>query len=285
MFSLVLYVALMLFLDSVVDEDHGKRFFESEREKERKQKENFRTLVTYSTGMADVVIPISSVLERYVLNAWKKFGVERIMRDKRGFVFINFFSSAGLEGVLEHGPWPIHSLPLILRKWTLTAGLSRWFECYCYSTWYSLDVGFVYCHCMLDGNGVMMHILRWNMSGNHQDVVMIGSKLGIEIFFCGPVTRKQEVKVDRNRPKKQQFIPVRTKTARGASTPFSNVFEVPGDLEDDGHLDALNARDPKRTMRYSGVTFSTLREDNGNFMEDLVDVTKKKMGAHPRKTM
>nr|GEY03589.1 hypothetical protein [Tanacetum cinerariifolium] len=45
----------------------------------------------------------------------------------------------------------------------------------------------------------------------------------------------------------------------------SNVVEVFGDLEDDGHLDALDAKDPKHD---SG--------DNGKFMDDLVDDTKKK---------
>ncbi|GJV92510.1 hypothetical protein Tco_1540323 [Tanacetum coccineum] len=53
--------------------------------------------------------------------------------------------------------------------------------------------------------------------------------------------------MDRNHLKKQQFIHVKLKTVRGVSTstntPISNVFEVLGDLEDDGHLDALDIED------------------------------------------
>ncbi|GJW80574.1 hypothetical protein Tco_0144549 [Tanacetum coccineum] len=48
--------------------------------------------------------------------------------------------------------------------------------------------------------------------------------------------------MDGNRPKKQKFIPFKLKNTKGVSTSnntsVSNVFEVLGDLEDDGHLDA-----------------------------------------------
>ncbi|GJX56632.1 zinc knuckle CX2CX4HX4C containing protein [Tanacetum coccineum] len=64
-----------------------------------------------------------SLVERCMLNSWKKFGVERIMGDKMGVVFIKFSSTNGLEGVLEHGSWLIRSVPLILRKWISTAEL------------------------------------------------------------------------------------------------------------------------------------------------------------------
>nr|GFD32348.1 hypothetical protein [Tanacetum cinerariifolium] len=47
------------------------------------------------------------------------------MGEKWGFLFIKFSSSVGLEGVLEHGLWLIHSVPLILRKWIPTAELSQ----------------------------------------------------------------------------------------------------------------------------------------------------------------
>ncbi|GKD27740.1 hypothetical protein Tco_1233954 [Tanacetum coccineum] len=86
--------------------------------------------------------------------------------------------------------------------------------------------------------------------------------------------------MDRNHTKKQQFILVKLKTARGVSTstnmPVSNVVEVFGDLEDDDHLDALDAKNPKHD---SGVL-----THNGKFMDDLVDDTRKKVGAPPTKT-
>ncbi|GJS89142.1 hypothetical protein Tco_0771778 [Tanacetum coccineum] len=78
----------------------------------------------------------------------------------------------------------------------------------------------------------------------------------------------------------------RTKTIKGASTSTSMSvsirFEVLGDLEDDGHLDALNTKDPKCDSR--GLTWSKSWGDNENFMDDLVDDTRKKVGVPPRKT-
>ncbi|GKF97281.1 putative reverse transcriptase domain-containing protein, partial [Tanacetum coccineum] len=45
--------------------------------------------------------------------------------DKNGFVFIQFASATGLEGVLEHGPWLIHNVLFILRKWNPSSKLSK----------------------------------------------------------------------------------------------------------------------------------------------------------------
>ncbi|GJW21919.1 hypothetical protein Tco_0032541 [Tanacetum coccineum] len=268
MFSLVLYVALMLLtdLDSVVDEDHGEKFFESERKRESllpketsKRKEHFRPLIAYSTGMADVVIPISSVLEV------KPHGVPAfafiadglsVIATRRGTLMM--LDSCIVTACTQSSSRTDHARALIyLRadralKDTLVISVPR-----------------------LDGNGVMMHIIKNKVGTSHD------------------------------------WFQTRTKTAKGASTSVSNVFEVPGDLEDDGHLDVLNAQDPKRNSRGTHMeenlvekarknmeaikkkttstlasnTFSTLREDNRNFMEDLVDDTRKKVGAPPRKTV
>ncbi|GKA47981.1 zinc knuckle CX2CX4HX4C containing protein [Tanacetum coccineum] len=44
---------------------------------------------------------------------------------KKGFLFIQFSCTTGLEGVLEHGPWLIRNAPFILRKWTLISKLLK----------------------------------------------------------------------------------------------------------------------------------------------------------------
>nr|GFA02256.1 hypothetical protein [Tanacetum cinerariifolium] len=71
------------------------------------------------------------------------------------------------------------------------------------------------------------------------------------------VPREQGVKINHNHPEKQQFKPVKSKTARGDSTStntlVSNVFEVLGDLEDDGftspdHFDLLTKEDGKTIL-------------------------------------
>ncbi|GJU69584.1 hypothetical protein Tco_1255843 [Tanacetum coccineum] len=118
----------------------------------------------------------------------------------------------------------------------------------------------------LDGNGCMIFNVKVEYEGKpprcgtclvsgHDDVLSPKRAIIERKDFRRPVTREQEVKVDRNQPKKQQFIPIKMKTAKGASistsTLVSKVFEVLGDLEDDGHLDALNAEDPKCDSGYT----------------------------------
>ncbi|GJU39015.1 zinc knuckle CX2CX4HX4C containing protein [Tanacetum coccineum] len=154
---------------------------------------------------------VFQLVEIYVLNAWKKFVVECIM---------------GIKGVL------CSSSSLLL----------------------------------LDVNRFMMHNIKieyeWKPSRcgtclvfGHDDALCPKHANTERKAFCGSMTREQEVKVDCNQPKKQQFIHVTRKTNMGASiltsTPVSNVFEVLSDLEDDGHLDTLNAEDPKRNSGYS----------------------------------
>lgn len=107
------------------------------------RKVNFRTLDTGKplNEKDEVKIPLSSVLEanskfdntlfgyfigkrvafpvvdNYVKNAWKKFGVVRSMMNSKGLFFFKFASIEGLNGVLENGPWFIRSVPIILKKW------------------------------------------------------------------------------------------------------------------------------------------------------------------------
>ncbi|GJW97882.1 zinc knuckle CX2CX4HX4C containing protein, partial [Tanacetum coccineum] len=47
------------------------------------------------------------VVEYYVRNNWAKHGLKRIMMNSKGFFFFKFDSRAGLEAVLEGGPWLI----------------------------------------------------------------------------------------------------------------------------------------------------------------------------------
>ncbi|GKA79383.1 ATPase, F1/V1/A1 complex, alpha/beta subunit, partial [Tanacetum coccineum] len=65
------------------------------------------------------------VVENYVKNAWKKFGLVRVMMNSKGFFFFKFASIEGMNGVLENGPWFIRSAPIILKKWTPNAILLK----------------------------------------------------------------------------------------------------------------------------------------------------------------
>ncbi|GKC19228.1 probable indole-3-pyruvate monooxygenase YUCCA10, partial [Tanacetum coccineum] len=66
-----------------------------------------------------------SVVENYVKNAWKKFGLVRVMMNSKSFFFFKFASIEGVNGVLENGPWLIRSAPIIVKKWTASANLLK----------------------------------------------------------------------------------------------------------------------------------------------------------------
>ncbi|GJT37283.1 hypothetical protein Tco_0937148 [Tanacetum coccineum] len=53
--------------------------------------------------------PSFPVVQNYVSNTWSKFGFEKITRNDNGVYLFKFASKAGLEQVLERGPWIILS--------------------------------------------------------------------------------------------------------------------------------------------------------------------------------
>nr|GFD00983.1 hypothetical protein [Tanacetum cinerariifolium] len=79
------------------------------------------TLVGFFVGKK-VAFPL---VKNYVTNTWNKFGFEKIMGDDEGVFYFKFATSKGLEQVLEHGPWLIRNVPLILTKWTSKMTISK----------------------------------------------------------------------------------------------------------------------------------------------------------------
>ncbi|GKF35943.1 retrovirus-related pol polyprotein from transposon TNT 1-94 [Tanacetum coccineum] len=79
------------------------------------------TLVGFFVGKK-VAFPL---VKNYVTNTWNKFGFEKMMGDDEGVFYFKFATSKGLEQVLEHGPWLIRNVPLILKKWTPKMTISK----------------------------------------------------------------------------------------------------------------------------------------------------------------
>nr|GEX20135.1 hypothetical protein [Tanacetum cinerariifolium] len=52
------------------------------------------------------------IVEYYDRNNWAKHGLKRIMMNAKGFFFFKFDTQAGLEFVLEGGPWMIHCVTI-----------------------------------------------------------------------------------------------------------------------------------------------------------------------------
>lgn len=65
------------------------------------------------------------VVEYYVRNNWAKYGLKKIMMNAKGFFFFKFDTQAGLEAVLEEGPWMIRKSPIILKKWSIDTCLCK----------------------------------------------------------------------------------------------------------------------------------------------------------------
>ncbi|GJV41464.1 ATPase, F1/V1/A1 complex, alpha/beta subunit [Tanacetum coccineum] len=65
------------------------------------------------------------VVENYIKNAWKKFGLVRVIMNSKGFFFFKFASIKGMNGVLENGPLFIRSASIILKKWIPNGNLVK----------------------------------------------------------------------------------------------------------------------------------------------------------------
>ncbi|PWA64391.1 zinc knuckle CX2CX4HX4C [Artemisia annua] len=65
------------------------------------------------------------VVEYYARNNWAKYGLKRIMMNSKGFFFFKFDALAGVEAVLEGGPWMIRKSPIILKKWSMDTCLRK----------------------------------------------------------------------------------------------------------------------------------------------------------------
>nr|GEW59701.1 hypothetical protein [Tanacetum cinerariifolium] len=64
------------------------------------------------------------LVENYVKNTWAKFGLKRIQLHEEFFLF-QFDTKEGMESVMEHGPWLIRCMPLMLNVWTPNTDLKK----------------------------------------------------------------------------------------------------------------------------------------------------------------
>nr|GEV22783.1 transposon Ty3-G Gag-Pol polyprotein [Tanacetum cinerariifolium] len=90
--------------------------------KEPKVNSNFRPLVAdlVSDGF-NIFIPHKVVKKEQIA----KNRLKRIMMNTKGFFFFKFDSRAGLETILEGGPWLIRNSPIILEKWSMVTRLLK----------------------------------------------------------------------------------------------------------------------------------------------------------------
>ncbi|XP_021992853.1 uncharacterized protein LOC110889597 [Helianthus annuus] len=65
------------------------------------------------------------VVDYFVKNQWKRFGLQKSMMNANGFFFFKFADEAGMLNVLKEGPWIIRSQPLFLHIWSPTSKLEK----------------------------------------------------------------------------------------------------------------------------------------------------------------
>ncbi|GJV24696.1 zinc knuckle CX2CX4HX4C containing protein [Tanacetum coccineum] len=111
------------------------------------------------------------VVEYYARNNWVKHGLKRIMMNSKGFFFFKFDSQAGLEAVLEGGPWLIRKSPIILKKWSMDTRLFKeeltrilHMATMCNESWGRSS----FCRCLIEVNS----------EANLVDVVLLGTNNG-----------------------------------------------------------------------------------------------------------
>ncbi|GKC36731.1 zinc knuckle CX2CX4HX4C containing protein [Tanacetum coccineum] len=79
----------------------------------------------FCTLVADLVFDgVTISIPRKVIEK-AKHGLKRIMMNSKGFFFFKFDSRAGLEAVLEGGPWLIRKSLIILKKWSVDTRLLK----------------------------------------------------------------------------------------------------------------------------------------------------------------
>ncbi|GJU05349.1 RNA-directed DNA polymerase, eukaryota, reverse transcriptase zinc-binding domain protein [Tanacetum coccineum] len=78
------------------------------------------TLYGYFIGK----ILVFSLVENYVKNTWAKYGLKRIQLHEDFFLF-QFDSKEGMESMMEHGPWLIRLVPMMLNVWTPNTDLKK----------------------------------------------------------------------------------------------------------------------------------------------------------------
>ncbi|XP_021971471.1 uncharacterized protein LOC110866638 [Helianthus annuus] len=65
------------------------------------------------------------VVEYFVRNNWKKFGLQKTMMNANGFFFFKFADQSGMMSALKAGPWIIRSQPLFLNIWSASTKLEK----------------------------------------------------------------------------------------------------------------------------------------------------------------
>ncbi|KAJ0955350.1 hypothetical protein HanPSC8_Chr01g0001871 [Helianthus annuus] len=58
------------------------------------------------------------VVDYFVKQNWKKYGLNRLMMNSKGFFFFKFKDKKGIDQLLEDGPWMIRNVPIILKEWS-----------------------------------------------------------------------------------------------------------------------------------------------------------------------
>lgn len=66
-----------------------------------------------------------TVVQRFIKNAWGKYGLNDVIMNGRGFFFFKFNDLGGSTQVMENGPWMVNGVPLFVYHWDPMKGLVK----------------------------------------------------------------------------------------------------------------------------------------------------------------
>nr|XP_043633156.1 uncharacterized protein LOC122604333 [Erigeron canadensis] len=69
--------------------------------------------------------PAFPVVEHYAKTYWKKFGIQRIMMNSKGYFFFKFATKEGMQNMFEGGPWLVRNSPIFPNVWEPNAELKK----------------------------------------------------------------------------------------------------------------------------------------------------------------
>ncbi|GJS75689.1 homeodomain-like protein [Tanacetum coccineum] len=220
-------------------------------EESSQKKVNFRTLETEQPDLADVLIHMWSVLE-----LTSRFEITQYGKVSSSF---QFSCATGLEGILDHGPWLIPNAPFILRKLTLISKLSK--------------EELTYVHVWIKCHGVL--VLEFTADG----LSAIATRLGTLVLLdpCTVIRSMQSLgRMDYARA----LVDIRIDQALN-----HDDMQFPKRAMVDLIKEGGTPNDGFQTVQRKGFRgpLVSKQEDIMKHMDDLVDNTRKKGEAPPKK--
>nr|GEY88167.1 hypothetical protein [Tanacetum cinerariifolium] len=214
---------------------------------------------------ADVTTAFLDV-EYYARNNLAKHGLKRIMMNSKGFFFFKFDSRAGLEAVVESGPWLIHDgISLISTFIGKPVMLDSYTSTMCNDSWVRSKVSC--CLIKVNSEADLVNVVTIGIpslygDGFTKETIRVEYEWRPPRFYSGPLVKQNvryEPKADTSTPKKEvtnvsnasqssSMLKMTGKSSKKDNLSMSNSFSALNDEEDDDEEDVENVYDKSANL-------------------------------------